>query len=151
MAKRAGVRYEDDVDCILTNPSSSAASNHQKDHIKVLSWEPEVVGDIVEDLSIFGFPEKEREKEGWGRLEEVAFWSKKVSYATKNKIRLPPFMTHTLDEMLWQAREQFAVCLLILFSISNTSNDFVDLFFKIINNQLKKLRGKFSFGSLMPT
>ena len=52
---------------------------------------------IWNSLSYFVLLE-EREKEGWERLEEVAFWSKKVSYATKNKIRLPPFMTHTLDE-----------------------------------------------------
>ncbi|KAK2553534.1 hypothetical protein P5673_025019, partial [Acropora cervicornis] len=77
----------------------------------------------------------EREKEGWGRLEEVAFRSKKASDATKNKIQLPPFRTHTLDEMLWQAREQFAVCLLNLFSVSNTSNHFADLLFKLILQQ----------------
>ena len=42
---------------------------------------------------------EEGENEGWGRLEEVAFWSKKGSNATRNKIQLPPFMTHTLDEV----------------------------------------------------
>jgi len=40
-----------------------------------------------------------REEEGCGRLEEMAFWSKKASDATKNQIQLPPFMTHTLDEV----------------------------------------------------
>ena len=53
---------------------------------------------IWNSLSYFVLLEA-REKEGWGRLEEVAFWSKQASDPTKNKIQLPPFMTHTLDEV----------------------------------------------------
>lgn len=60
-----------------------------------------------------------------------------VEKITKGRCKLPPFMTHTLNEMLWQAREDGAVCLLVLFS-QNNSEEFIDLLFKILNSQIRK-------------
>ncbi|XP_068700436.1 uncharacterized protein [Montipora foliosa] len=156
MAQRAGVSYEDDanaldgtgidheemsdggLDCIITSASSSSSgSRHDKGNVKVLTVDPEVVGSVIEDLSTFGFSDEKNKDDYPGRTAEVASIIKMVEKITKGKCKLPPFMTHTLNEMLWQAREDGAVCLLVLFS-QNNSEEFIDRLFKILNNQLRK-------------
>lgn len=151
MAQRAGVSSGDDgnvtapsgdkehncdieLDCIITDATTvSTGNSHAKDHVKVLAMEPEMVGNVVEDFSTFGFPEKENDKDYKGRTEEVALIIKKVTSVTKGRVVLPPFMTHSLREMLWQGREDAAVCLLVLFS-QNNSEKFADHLFRVLNN-----------------
>lgn len=94
--------------------------------------EPEVVGSVVEDFSSIGFPEKETDGDYNSRIEEVALIIKKVTCFTKGKVVLPPFMIHSLKEMLWQGREDGAVCLLLLFG-QNTEK-FSDLLLRVLNN-----------------
>ncbi|XP_068700439.1 uncharacterized protein [Montipora foliosa] len=124
MAQRAGVSYEDDA-----NALDGTGIDHEE--------MSDGVGSVIEDLSTFGFSDEKNKDDYPGRTAEVASIIKMVEKITKGKCKLPPFMTHTLNEMLWQAREDGAVCLLVLFS-QNNSEEFIDRLFKILNNQLRK-------------
>ncbi|XP_068682960.1 uncharacterized protein [Montipora foliosa] len=124
MAQRAGVSYEDDA-----NALDGTGIDHEE--------MSDGVGSVIEDLSTFGFSDEKNKDDFPGRTAEVASIIKMVEKITKGKCKLPPFMTHTLNEMLWQAREDGAVCLLVLFS-QNNSEEFIDRLFKILNNQLRK-------------
>lgn len=139
MAQRAGVSSGDD--CIVTAPSGDDEHNCDIELDCIITDATTVstgnshakVGNVVKDFSTFGFPEKENDKDYKGRTEEVALMIKKVTFVTKGRVVLPPFMTHSLREMLWQGREDAAVCLLVLFS-QNNSEKFADHLFRVLNN-----------------
>lgn len=86
--------------------STSVARPTLDIHAKVveLTEEPEVVGNVSEDMSSFGLQSiHTRKGEYDGRTAEVASIGMTLFDLCDANMR--PFVTHTLDELVWQARE----------------------------------------------
>ncbi|KAJ7363177.1 hypothetical protein OS493_011456 [Desmophyllum pertusum] len=88
--------------------STSVARPTLDIHAKVveLTEEPEVVGNVSENMSSFGLQSiHTRKGEYDGRTAEVASIGMTLFDLCDANMR--PFVTHTLDELVWQARESW--------------------------------------------
>lgn len=97
------------------------------------------MGSIIKELTVFGIESDTVKGEYIGRTQEVA----SVTHHLNDNctVNLPPFVTHSLDELVWQAREAGAMCVLFILSSTHKKEDIENLF-KILDNTVQQTETK---------
>lgn len=100
------------------------------------------MGTIIEDFAFFGIESDTAKGEYTGRTQEVA---SVIHHVIQNcNVNLSPFVPHSLDELVWQAREAGAMC--ALFIVSRTHRkEYIENLFKMLDSTVQQMEPRCLF------